>query len=263
MNKTIKCILITVIIVVLVIVILSEIDRCRPRNLRPSINMYYKHKSWITAPINRIVAGNVRHCNDLLPFPDIDNNFSNHHLLEDNWKKIRNEVMTLYNNDDMTKIKDDLFFRKIADDNWKKFYIKWYSPDCLEDAENKLPFTTDLIQSLPEIKCAMISVLEPGAIITPHVGPFRGSLRYHLGLKTPGDGCYIKVDDIKYSWKDGEGVLFDDTFIHEVKNETDSVRIILFCDIRRDLKSAWANNALNFSCKIAKVTSRGNPVPKK
>ena len=35
-------------------------------------------------------------------------------------------------------------------------------------------------------------------------------------------------------WKEGEGVLFDDTYVHEVWNKTDERRVVLFLDIYRD-----------------------------
>jgi beta-hydroxylase len=83
-------------------------------------------------------------------------------------------------------------------------------------------------------------------------------MRYHLCLQSAGDGCFIKVDGEKYSWKDGEDVLFDDTFVHEVKNDADKTRIVLFCDVQRELDSDWANTAIDFSSHIAKVTTRNN-----
>lgn len=34
-------------------------------------------------------------------------------------------------------------------------------------------------------------------------------------------------------WKDGEAVMFDETYIHYAANETDQQRIVLFCDVER------------------------------
>jgi aspartyl/asparaginyl beta-hydroxylase (cupin superfamily) len=32
---------------------------------------------------------------------------------------------------------------------------------------------------------------------------------------TPNDDrCFIEVDGIRYSWRDGEAVIFDETYIH-------------------------------------------------
>ena len=59
-------------------------------------------------------------------------------------------------------------------------------------------------------------------------------MRYHIGLVTPNDPkCFINVDGERYFWKDGEAVMFDETYIHFAANETDQQRIILFCDVER------------------------------
>ena len=65
-----------------------------------------------------------------------------------------------------------------------------------------------------------------------------GSLRYHLGLVTPNsEDCHIFVDGQPYHWRDGEAVMFDETFIHWAENKTDQPRVILFCDVERPLTS--------------------------
>jgi hypothetical protein len=61
----------------------------------------------------------------------------------------------------------------------------------------------------------MFAELPPGAKLNPHRDPFAGSMRYHLGLATPNDDrCFIEVDGERHSWRDGEGVIFDETYIH-------------------------------------------------
>ncbi|KAG0734178.1 hypothetical protein G6F23_012633 [Rhizopus arrhizus] len=82
----------------------------------------------------------------------------------------------------------------------------------------------------------MFAQLPSGSELRPHRDPFAGSLRLHLGLATPNnDGCYIEVDGIKKSWRDGEWMMFDETYIHHAHNETPDDRVILFCDIARPL----------------------------
>jgi beta-hydroxylase len=95
-----------------------------------------------------------------------------------------------------------------------------------------------LLSTIPSVKAAMFTILEPGAHLNPHRDPFGGSLRYHLGLVTPNsDDCFIVVDGERYSWRDGEAVMFDETFIHTADNKTPITRIILFCDVERPLTS--------------------------
>ena len=44
-----------------------------------------------------------------------------------------------------------------------------------------------------------------------------------------------------YEWKEGEGVLFDETYKHFVKNETKYTRVILFLDVVRPFDSYFLN----------------------
>ena len=98
---------------------------------------------------------------------------------------------------------------------------------------------------MPDIKAAMFVVLPAGSHLPKHRDPYAGSLRYHLGLITPNsDACKIVVDGQDYSWRDGEDVLFDETYIHYAENKTDKDRLIFFCDVARPMRSR-IGDALN------------------
>tara|TARA_R110000823_G_C15733008_1_gene479973 strand:+ start:459 stop:701 length:243 start_codon:yes stop_codon:yes gene_type:complete len=57
-----------------------------------------------------------------------------------------------------------------------------------------------------------------------------------MGLITPNsDECFINIDGKNYSWRDGEVVLLDDSYLHYVENNTDKYRVILICDILRPM----------------------------
>ena len=165
---------------------------------------------------------------DLEQFPELK-------ILQENWQVIRDEAINLNAaaqikaSDDL----DDLGFNSFFRTGWKRFYLKWYGAN-LKSAEQLCPKTVALISQLPNVKGAMFTMLPPGARLTKHRDPYAGSLRYHLGLVTPNsDDCYISVDGQKYAWKDGEAVMFDETFIHYAINNTDQNRIILFVDVKR------------------------------
>ena len=84
---------------------------------------------------------------------------------------------------------------------------------------------------------AMFSILSPRKHILDHRGPYKGVLRYHLGLIVPAEkeACRIRVgDDIRH-WEEGKSLMFDDTFNHEVWNDTDETRVVLFVDVLRPL----------------------------
>src|SRR4029079_7146631 len=101
------------------------------------------------------------------------------------------------------------------------------------------PRTLELLAQVPAVRAAMFVRMAPKSRLPVHRDPFAGSLRFHLGLDTPNsDKCRITVDGQAYWWKDGEGVLFDETFLHKAENDTDQDRFILFCDVERPLRLA-------------------------
>lgn len=162
--------------------------------------------------------------------------------LQANWKIIRDEALAV---DAAQKISassnyNDIGFNSFFKTGWRRFYLKWYDAPH-PSAEALCPVTTRLLQGIPTVKAAMFAQLPPGASLVRHRDPYAGSIRYHLGLVTPDDPkCYIDVDGQHYYWRDGEVVLFDETYIHYAKNETDKSRIVLFCDIERPMYFRWA-----------------------
>lgn len=156
-------------------------------------------------------------------------------VLQDNWQTIRDEALELHSAERIAASRelDDLGFNSFFRTGWKRFYLKWYG-SSLPSARALCPKTVALIESIPNIKGAMFTMLPPGARLVAHRDPYAGSLRYHLGLSTPDSpDCFINVDGTHYAWKDGEAVMFDETFIHYAENKTDRNRIILFVDIKR------------------------------
>ena len=168
------------------------------------------------------------------PYLDLEN-FSQLKILQDNWQIIRDEALTL---NEQAQIKssdklDDIGFNSFFRTGWKRFYLKWYG-SSLDSAKQLCPKTVALLESIPTVKGAMFAMLPPGARLVKHRDPYAGSLRYHLGLVTPNsDNCYINVDGQRYSWRDGEAVIFDETFIHYAENTSEQNRIILFVDVKR------------------------------
>jgi len=182
--------------------------------------------------------------------------------LRDNWEIIRDEAVALF---EQGRIKaadsyNDLGFNSFFRSGWKRFYLKWYG-DPLPSAQAMCPQTVALLNSMPFIKGAMFATLAPGSTLVVHRDPYAGSLRYHLGLvtpKSPGE-CRIFVDGEPYTWRDGEDLLFDETFLHKAENTTNETRIILFCDVERPLHTR-AMTALNrWVCRnIVKQTETQN-----
>jgi len=160
-------------------------------------------------------------------------------VLRANWQVIRDEAVALMQQGSIRAATghNDLGFNSFFKQGWKRFYLKWYGSP-MPSAQSACPKTVALVQSLPNVNAAMFAVLPPGSKLNKHRDPFAGSLRYHLGLVTPNsDRCRIYVDGQPYWWRDGEDLLFDETFIHSAANDTDVTRIILFCDVERPLRT--------------------------
>jgi ornithine lipid ester-linked acyl 2-hydroxylase len=144
---------------------------------------------------------------------------------------------------------------------WKAFMFKSYR--FIDENCARAPRTAELLRNVPGLYTAFFSVLEGGQYITPHWGYWKGFLRYHLGVIIPNDNddlsCWLRVNPSasdnakreialiergeKYHWKEGQGVMFDDTFLHDAKNGSGEVRVILWLDIRRKMPAYL--NALN------------------
>ncbi|MRX26821.1 aspartyl/asparaginyl beta-hydroxylase domain-containing protein [Kangiella sp. HZ709] len=191
---------------------------------------------------------------DLQQFPELQ-------VIQDNWEIIREEALALQSQEQIKSSDryNDAGFNSFFRQGWKRFYLKWYHGP-LPSALKACPKTVELISSIPTVKAAMFAALPPGSKLHPHRDPYAGSLRYHLGLITPNsDDCAIYVDGEKYSWRDGEAVMFDETFVHRAENQTDENRIIFFCDIERPTNNFLASivNKI-FSMTMARATQSPN-----
>ena len=198
----------------------------------------FDHSSFVS-PINVFIYlfSKVPTKKAYLPVSD----FKGLKLLIDNWQVIRDEALAL---NKLEKIRpaaknDDAGFNSFFKKGWKRFYLKWYEakhPSAIQFC----PKTVALLAQVPEVKAAMFTELPPGAKLNEHRDPYAGSLRFHMGLSTPNDDrCFINVNQQSYSWRDGEGVVFDETYLHWAINNTDETRIILMCDIERPMKYRW------------------------
>lgn len=201
----------------------------------------YLRKGWpIFTPLNVLLylftqARASRAIVDLDKFKELDE-------IKANWETIRDEAVSLYEQGcfDTTNKPDsdayyDVGFRTFYKYGWSKFYLTWYGYSH-ESAKKLCPKTVELMERIPSVNGAMFSILPPGSKLTRHLDPVACSLRYHLGLATPNsDKCFINVDGQDYSWRDGEAFMFDETYLHYARNDSDQYRLILMCDVNRPM----------------------------
>jgi len=124
--------------------------------------------------------------------------------------------------------------------DWRMFILKAYGV-AVEENLQRCPTLTALLAETPDVVSCVVSFLAPRKHIPAHRGPFRGILRFHLMLSMPlaDDGlpaCELNIDGAPYRLADGDTLLWDDTYPHEVWNRSDEVRIALLLDIwRKDM----------------------------
>ena len=108
----------------------------------------------------------------------------------------------------------------------------------------RCPETCRVLDSVPNKLQAFFSILDPGKSIPLHEGPYLGYLRYHLALRVPRDNPpKIVVNGQSYTWREGEAVLFDDSWPHEVINHSANVRAVLIVDVLRPMP--WLPSLVN------------------
>lgn len=167
--------------------------------------------------------------------------------VEGEWEKIRQEL------DGVMQKREDLpNFHDIMpqvdtitqDSSWKTFFLAGYGIESEENSK-RCPETTRILKKIPGLKTAFFSILSPHKHIPAHKGPYNGVLRYHLGLivPEPREKCRIRIDDQYYVWSEGDSIVFDDTYNHEVWNDTDGYRVVLFVDFVRPVRFPF--NLLN------------------
>ncbi len=174
----------------------------------------------------------------------------------DEWETIRNEAQDVLQFRDQIPGFEDISpdqYRIAKDQQWKTFVLFGFG-QRLEKNTQLAPRTAEILETVPNLQTAMFSILAPGYHIPAHTGVTKGILRCHLGLIIPKDHekCRIRVDDTVTAWKPGEIFVFDDTFEHEVWNDTDEERVILLFDFDRPMNfgGRFMNKALMSAMKL-------------
>lgn len=169
---------------------------------------------------------------------DLEKHFPEYKLIEDHWQELRGEIEEIIQKSKpLPKFheidKGQNFISNNDGISWSLLSVKIYGMWNRHNVK-QCPKTKALFENIKKVKTINYSILAPGKHIPPHRGPYRGIIRYQLALKVPKNGkCLLFVDHKPYCWEEGKSVLFDDTYVHEVKNETSETRIALLLDIKR------------------------------
>ena len=164
--------------------------------------------------------------------------------LEANWQTIRRELENvlavrseLPNMQDLSPVQYNVTQDKV----WKVFAFRAYGAR-IEGNCRSCPETARLIDAIPEVEVAFFSVLEPGAHLAAHKGSYKGLIRAHLGLIVPEPRSRVRMQVGRETvfWEEGRCVVFDDTYRHEIWNDTNGVRVVLLIDVPRPFPSSIA-----------------------
>ncbi|ETV65995.1 hypothetical protein H257_17415 [Aphanomyces astaci] len=120
--------------------------------------------------------------------------------------------------------------------DWFSYVTKGKKPNGASFEEH-CPTTAALLTSIPGFMTsvpfayAFFSSLQPGSSIKAHSAPCNIRLRCHFPLFVP-PGCGIRVADQTRSWKEGECLILDDSYDHEVWHDgKNGERVVLLFDV--------------------------------
>jgi ornithine lipid ester-linked acyl 2-hydroxylase len=161
-------------------------------------------------------------------------------LLENNWVAIRKELEAVLNYRQLLPALQDIQQEQYAlnkDNHWKTFFLYGFGQKATLNC-HLCPVTASILEQIPQIKTAFFSILSPHKHIPAHKGVFKGLIRSHLGLIIPGQPgeCTMRIGNELINWQEGKMVVFDDTYEHEVWNNTNEIRVVLLVDVIRSFK---------------------------
>lgn len=196
---------------------------------------YHIFKSMLNRYYGRYVGGKNRPVffDPNAVYPQLDN-------LTKNYKVIREEFENVYRARPNLPLYHEIDPGEAAisnstDKNWKVFmlYLMGYKP---KENQQQCPETSRFLEKIPNLMQAFFSILEPGKSIPEHEGPYLGYLRYHLALRVPQENPpRLYVNSQEYIWREGEAVMFDDSWTHAVKNDSQDYRVVLIIDVLRPM----------------------------
>lgn len=105
---------------------------------------------------------------------------------------------------------------------------------AMPTVQEKFPVTTEFLEAIQKQTRmpGLVSLLwlHPGSRVTPHCGHTNTRLRVHMPIIVPPD-CGMRVGDQTFTWTEGRCLVFDDSFEHEVWNDSERPRVVLLFDI--------------------------------
>ncbi|MEO7564842.1 MAG: aspartyl/asparaginyl beta-hydroxylase domain-containing protein [Sphingomicrobium sp.] len=202
-------------------------DKAKPRR-GPMI----KFGKRLRGPFNRMIARSSR----VPTTPFIDSAlFPWSDALEAGWADVRAELSALGERGGeilpLSRVSPD-HYRVAKDGKWKSFVLEAYGYHIARN-RSLCPKTAALLDRVPGLVLAMFSIMEPGTYVPLHKGVSKALINGHFAIVVPEGDCRIEVGGETRRWEEGKLLLLDDTYPHQVWNNTSRDRVVLLMQIRR------------------------------
>jgi ornithine lipid ester-linked acyl 2-hydroxylase len=146
--------------------------------------------------------------------------------LETQWRVVRDELERLE-----THHFEEWPEKHLYGEGWDVFGFYFLGRQFPENCQ-LCPETARLLATIPGLKSAGFSVLQPGTTIAPHVGYSPALLVCHLAVIVP-DECALRVGNEQRQWEPGKCLVFNDMVEHEAWNRSSSRRVVLLIEFAR------------------------------
>ncbi|SPP73956.1 blast:Aspartyl/asparaginyl beta-hydroxylase [Drosophila guanche] len=153
--------------------------------------------------------------------------------LQENWMSIREEALSLLSHRGYFADETENLRHKGI---WQQFELfakgQLHGKNC-----QRAPITCGLMKAFPESSgCrrgqVKFSVMQAETHVWPHCGPTNCRLRAHLTLVAPEpEQTSLRVAEREITWREGELIIFDDSFEHEVWHNGTRPRLVLIIDM--------------------------------
>ena len=127
------------------------------------------------------------------------------------------------------------------DNDWKTYFLKGVGMDCEENAA-RCPETMKLLEKIPGCTTGLLLhplTAEAHPLTSRRPGPASCACTSASWSPSPGSRCASASPTRPACGRRGRCLIFDDTWNHEVWNDTDGYRVVLFVDFERPLRWPW------------------------
>jgi len=181
-----------------------------------------------------------------------------HQMLADRWEIIRRDLARYVQIISLTDVRDMVSIEDYAWDGtsvWKKEAL-YVAGEVNQLFAQLCPASAAIIERLARdydtAQYVGISVLAPSSQIAPHKDYNPAIFRYHLPLFCEEGKSTLTVGGERRFFREGEGLAFNFTHVHEAVNESGTPRVNLMVDfLRPGLASApwWPHRVMVFATR--------------